>query len=88
MPPEGKVGVSPVCILGVNINRGQEVSLRLRTDDLQGEAAGWAGAGSASCSCPWIFGCFFFDLVAAHTVDQEGHGCSSSQPHQMLLEPS
>lgn len=38
MPPEGKVGVSPVCILGVNINRGQEVSLRLRTDDLGGEA--------------------------------------------------
>lgn len=36
MPPEGKVGVSPVCILGVNINRGQEISLRLRTDDLRG----------------------------------------------------
>lgn len=36
MPPEGKVGVSPVCILGVNINVGQEISLRLRTDDLQG----------------------------------------------------
>ena len=35
MPPEGKVGVSPVCILGVNINAGQEISLRLRTDDLQ-----------------------------------------------------
>ncbi len=36
MPPEGKVGVSPVCILGVNINSGQEISLRLRTDDLRG----------------------------------------------------
>lgn len=71
MPPEGKVGVSPVCILGVNINKGasdmthmrvlfrgtcevssvlcraavhldsataagQEISLRLRTDDLKG----------------------------------------------------
>ncbi|KAA6422824.1 MAG: hypothetical protein FRX49_07359 [Trebouxia sp. A1-2] len=36
MPPEGKVGVSPVCILGVNINAGQEISLRLRTDDLKG----------------------------------------------------
>ena len=36
MPPEGKVGVSPVCILGVNINGGQEISLRLRTDDLRG----------------------------------------------------
>lgn len=36
MPPEGKVGISPVCILGVNINKGQEISLRLRTDDLKG----------------------------------------------------
>ena len=36
MPPEGKVGVSPMCILGVNINGGQEISLRLRTDDLRG----------------------------------------------------
>ena len=35
MPPEGKVGVSAVCILGVNINAGQEISLRLRTDDLR-----------------------------------------------------
>lgn len=36
MPPDGKVGVSPVCILGFNINAGQEISLRLRTDDLKG----------------------------------------------------
>ncbi|GIL91008.1 hypothetical protein Vretifemale_18701 [Volvox reticuliferus] len=36
MPPEGKVGISPMCILGVNINAGQEISLRLRTDDLKG----------------------------------------------------
>jgi hypothetical protein len=36
MPPEGKVGVSPVCILGLNVNRGQEIHLRLRTDDLRG----------------------------------------------------
>lgn len=36
MPPEGLVGVSPVCILGVNIDCGREISLRLRTDDLQG----------------------------------------------------
>lgn len=34
--PSLQVGVSPVCILGVNINRGQEISLRLRTDDLKG----------------------------------------------------
>jgi hypothetical protein len=39
MPPEGRVGVSPVCVLGVNINAGQEVSLRLRTDDLRGGCA-------------------------------------------------
>lgn len=44
MPPEGKVGVSPVCVLGVNINAGQEISLRLRTDDLQG------AAGAAECA--------------------------------------
>jgi hypothetical protein len=36
MPPEGKVGVSAVCILGYNVNQGQEISLRLRTDDLRG----------------------------------------------------
>lgn len=36
MPPEGKVGLSPVCILGVNVNAGQEISLRLRTDNLRG----------------------------------------------------
>eukprot|EP00775_Hariotina_reticulata_P012109 gene12109-12248_t len=36
MPPEGKVGVSAVCVLGYNVNRGQEISLRLRTDDLRG----------------------------------------------------
>lgn len=35
MPPEGKVGVSAVCVLGYNVNRGQEISLRLRTDDLK-----------------------------------------------------
>ncbi|GAX82086.1 hypothetical protein CEUSTIGMA_g9514.t1 [Chlamydomonas eustigma] len=36
MPPEGKVGISPVCILGLNVNKGQEILLRLRTDDLRG----------------------------------------------------
>jgi hypothetical protein len=30
------VGISPVCLLGVNVNQGQEISLRLRTDDLRG----------------------------------------------------
>eukprot|EP00210_Caulerpa_lentillifera_P006496 g6206.t1 len=36
MPPEGKVGISQVCVLGYNVNKGQEISLRLRTDDLKG----------------------------------------------------
>jgi hypothetical protein len=30
------VGVSQVCILGYNVNKGQEISLRLRTDDYAG----------------------------------------------------
>lgn len=30
------MGVSAVCILGLNKNRGQEISLRLRTDDYAG----------------------------------------------------
>ncbi len=34
----GKVGISPVCILGLNVNKGQEILLRLRTDDLKGES--------------------------------------------------
>ncbi|KAF8391621.1 hypothetical protein HHK36_023927 [Tetracentron sinense] len=36
MAPEGYVGVSPECILGYNKNHGEEISLRLRTDDLKG----------------------------------------------------
>ena len=36
MPPVGKVGRSASCLLGFNKNRGQEISLRLRTDDLRG----------------------------------------------------
>ena len=36
MPPEGKVGVSERCVLGYNVNAGQEISLRLRTDDWRG----------------------------------------------------
>lgn len=36
LPPQGKVGISPVCVLGLNVNRGQEIKLRLRTDDLRG----------------------------------------------------
>merc|ERR1712137_846156 len=36
MEPEGLVGVDPVCVLGLNVNAGQEIKLRLRTDDLSG----------------------------------------------------
>ncbi|KAL2474268.1 wlm [Abeliophyllum distichum] len=36
MAPVGYVGVSPICVLGVNKNHGEEISLRLRTDDLKG----------------------------------------------------
>ncbi|CAO2812811.1 unnamed protein product [Amaranthus hypochondriacus] len=36
MAPVGYVGISPKCLLGFNKNRGEEISLRLRTDDLKG----------------------------------------------------
>ncbi|XP_062192715.1 uncharacterized protein LOC133896182 isoform X2 [Phragmites australis] len=36
MAPVGYVGISPKCILGFNKNMGEEISLRLRTDDLKG----------------------------------------------------
>ncbi|CAN4094212.1 unnamed protein product [Withania somnifera] len=36
MAPEGYVGISPACVLGFNKNHGEEISLRLRTDDLKG----------------------------------------------------
>ena len=36
MYPEGRVGTDPVCVLGFNVNRGQRINLRVRTDDLAG----------------------------------------------------
>ncbi|CAN8232619.1 unnamed protein product, partial [Cochlearia groenlandica] len=36
LAPVGYVGVSPRCLLGFNKNQGEEISLRLRTDDLKG----------------------------------------------------
>jgi len=36
MYPDGKVGQDPVCVMGLNENRGQRILLRLRTDDLRG----------------------------------------------------
>mmetsp|Transcript_698 Transcript_698/g.1206 ORF Transcript_698/g.1206 Transcript_698/m.1206 type:complete len:473 (+) Transcript_698:35-1453(+) len=34
--PEGHVGVSDVCVMGLNENKGQRILLRLRTDDMRG----------------------------------------------------
>mmetsp|Transcript_25461 Transcript_25461/g.38443 ORF Transcript_25461/g.38443 Transcript_25461/m.38443 type:complete len:354 (-) Transcript_25461:120-1181(-) len=34
--PEGKVGESAVCVMGLNKNKGQQILLRIRTDDLCG----------------------------------------------------
>ncbi|KAJ8905984.1 hypothetical protein NDN08_002485 [Rhodosorus marinus] len=36
MYPKGKVGVDPVCVLGLNVNKGAVIQIRLRTDDLRG----------------------------------------------------
>lgn len=36
LPPDGYVGVSDVCLMGLNENFGQRISLRIRTDDLLG----------------------------------------------------
>jgi hypothetical protein len=34
--PDGKVGESAVCVMGLNKNKGQQILLRIRTDDLRG----------------------------------------------------
>ena len=34
--PEGKVGESAVCVMGLNKNKGETILLRIRTDDLRG----------------------------------------------------
>lgn len=34
--PKGKVGESAVCVMGLNKNKGQQILLRIRTDDLRG----------------------------------------------------
>eukprot|EP00941_MAST-03F_sp_MAST-3F-sp1_P004471 g4471.t1 len=34
--PKGLVGVSETCLMGLNVNKGQEIKLRLRTDDMKG----------------------------------------------------
>lgn len=34
--PDGKVGETDVCVMGLNKNKGQQILLRIRTDDLKG----------------------------------------------------
>mmetsp|Transcript_19189 Transcript_19189/g.31851 ORF Transcript_19189/g.31851 Transcript_19189/m.31851 type:complete len:267 (-) Transcript_19189:3074-3874(-) len=34
--PKGKVGESAVCVMGLNRNKGQQILLRIRTDNLRG----------------------------------------------------
>lgn len=36
LPAVGRVGIDPVCVLGLNVGRGSKILLRLRTDDGQG----------------------------------------------------
>ena len=36
LPPDGKVGISQVCLMGLNKNAGETILLRLRTDDMLG----------------------------------------------------
>jgi hypothetical protein len=39
LPPSfetGFIGVSNKCLLGLNVNKGEEILLRLRTSDLKG----------------------------------------------------
>merc|ERR1711998_770150 len=33
---EGKVGISEVCLMGLNVNHGEKILLRIRTDDFTG----------------------------------------------------
>ena len=34
--PDGKVGETDECVMGLNKNNGEEILLRIRTDDLKG----------------------------------------------------
>lgn len=48
MYPEGKVGTDPVCVLGYNVNRGQRINLRVRTDGAEGCRSGEPVAKSST----------------------------------------
>lgn len=78
MPPEGKVGISPACILGVNINAGQEISLRLRTDDLKGMHGVLFLMGRLGYPSSHL--CIFFGSLAPCRIGEltkSPHQCSS-----------
>ena len=47
MLPKGLVGVSASCLMGLNKNKGEEIILRLRTDDMMG----WRKYGSVREVC-------------------------------------
>lgn len=75
MPPEGKVGISPVCLQGVNINAGHEISLRLRTDDLK--VLPW----DYQQTCPGCWSCALRFVAGRHCFR-----CAPLQVFRMMLQ--
>ncbi|RLN74043.1 hypothetical protein BBJ28_00000359 [Nothophytophthora sp. Chile5] len=65
MPPDGKVGVDPVCVLGLNQNKGQKILLRLRTDDLLGfrKFLRYVLLGSTWSTCHYPHDSKFYQLM-------------------------
>ena len=87
MFPSGSVGVDPVCVLGLNVNSGQEIQLRLRTDDL----AGWRKRGVvmktlwhelAHNEMSEHTGAFY-DLVSALTREGEAADWTTGEGHRL-----
>lgn len=81
MPPEGTVGTSPVCILGVNINRGQEISLRIRTGNRRATRVfslyfGLSAQSKLSQLSHLAFGTYFVSRIASnrHSLPTNGLG--------------
>lgn len=78
MYPDGKVGVDPVCVLGLNKNKGQEILLRLRTDDLLGFRK-YLRCAISSCLERWLLFLIFF-LCVVRAVSRK---CSSTSSRTM-----
>lgn len=92
------MGVSAVCVLGFNVNQGQEISLRLRTDDMAGlrkyikvretlvhELAHMVGApGTAVGTAPALPHAVQMGAAAAHAPWQQGvfSGCCKTRPQR------